>query len=176
METRTEVHNDAPTEHHPLCTFHLARQFVTKGPIWLQSLLLLAMRLYWGWQFFQTGKGKLMNHEKFVGFFHELQIPFPGFNAYLVGCTECIGGLLLLAGLCSRLVSLPLIFLLTIAYVTAEADSLKHIFSDPDKFVTAAPFLFLVTCLMVLAFGPGKISLDALIGRKLLDRKNSAGN
>ena len=176
METRADTHSATPTEHHPLCVFHLTHELVTKGPIWLQSLLLLAMRLYWGWQFFQTGKGKLMNHEKVTGFFDTLHIPFPGFNAYLAGCTECIGGLLLLAGLFSRLVSLPLIFLLCIAYITAESDSLKHLFSDPNKFITADPFLFLVTCLMVLAFGPGKFSLDAILGKKFSNRTCSAGN
>ena len=35
----------------------------------LQSPLLLAVRLYWGWQFFQTGLGKLMHIPKVVGFF-----------------------------------------------------------------------------------------------------------
>ena len=30
----------------------------------LQSPLLLAVRLYWGWQFFQTGLGKLAGIDK----------------------------------------------------------------------------------------------------------------
>ncbi|HEX4263754.1 MAG TPA: DoxX family protein [Verrucomicrobiae bacterium] len=138
----------------------------------LQSPLLLAVRLYWGWQFFQTGKGKLMNHEKVTEFFQSLHIPLPSFNAYLTGSTECIGGLLLLIGLGSRLVSLPLIFLLTIVYVTAESDSLKHIFDDPDKFTGATPFLFLMACLIVLAFGPGKFSVDWPLSKKFAARKN----
>ncbi len=133
---------------------------------YLQSPLLLVIRLYWGWQFFQTGKGKLMNLERTAGFFHDLHIPMPTFSACLAGGTECIGGLLLLVGLGSRLVCLPLIFTMIIAYVTAEHAALQNIFKDPDKFVTAAPFLFLYTALIVLAFGPGKFSLDWLIGRR----------
>ncbi len=96
-----------------------------------------------------------MNHEKVAGFFQSLHIPAPGLNAYLAGATECLGGLLLLVGLGSRLVSIPLIFVLIVAYATAEIDSVKAIFSDPDKFTGATPFLFLVACVMVLAFGPG---------------------
>lgn len=111
-----------------------------------------------------------MNPEKVAGFFQSLHIPLPVFNAYLAGSTECIGGLLLLIGLGSRLVSLPLIFVLTIAYVTAESDALKNIFSDPDKFVSATPFLFLMACLMVLAFGPGKFSVDWLLSKKAFGR------
>lgn len=35
----------------------------------LQSPFLLIIRLYWGWQFFLTGKGKLMNLDKTASFF-----------------------------------------------------------------------------------------------------------
>jgi putative oxidoreductase len=148
-------------------------RWLIKAASLLQSPFLLAIRLYWGWQFFQTGKGKLMNHEKVAGFFQSLHIPMPSFNAYLAGSTECLGGLLLLIGLGSRLVSLPLIFLLTIAYVTAESDALKQIFSDPDKFTGATPFLFLMACLLVLAFGPGKFSVDWLLSKKFTAGKTT---
>ena len=161
--------------HSGICVISMCRNAyagLTRAASLLQSPLLLAARLYWGWQFFQTGHGKLMNHEKVTGFFQSLHIPFPSFNAWLAGSTECIGGLLLLIGLASRLVSLPLIFLLIIAYVTAESDALKSIFSDPDKFVTATPFLFLMACLMVLVFGPGKFSVDWLLS-KMFSRNNT---
>src|SRR5271155_5110724 len=132
-----------PDESRPTCIFQRGYRLLIKAAECLQSPLLLALRLYWGWQFFLTGKGKLMNHDKVTEFFQSLHIPFPSFNVYLAGGTECFGGLLLLAGLASRLVCLPLIFTLVIAYLTAEIESLKHILDDPDKFVTAAPFLFL---------------------------------
>jgi putative oxidoreductase len=41
------------------------------------------------------------------------------------------------------------------------------LFSDPDKFVKADPFPFLLAALIILVFGPGKISLDAVIGKWL---------
>src|SRR5204863_8135942 len=78
----------------------------------LQAPLLLVMRLYWGWSFFVTGKGKLLNLDKTAEFFGGLGIPFPKFNAALAGSTECLGGLLLLVGLGSRLVSIPLAFMM----------------------------------------------------------------
>jgi uncharacterized membrane protein YphA (DoxX/SURF4 family) len=131
-----------------------------------QSPLLLVLRLYWGWQFFLTGKGKSLNLERTANFFgHDLHIPFPYFNACVAGASECIGGLLLLAGLGSRLAALPLIFKMIIACLTAEIESVKHIFSDPDKFVSAAPFLFLLVCVIILVFGPGDFSLDWLLSK-----------
>ncbi|MEK7951321.1 DoxX family protein [Luteolibacter soli] len=131
-----------------------------------QSPLLLAIRLYWGWEFFLTGKGKLANLEQTADFFKGLSIPFPTMNAVLAGTTECAGGLLLLAGLASRVVAVPLIFTMVVAYLTADMEAVKGIFSDPDSFVSAAPFLFLLASLLVLVFGPGVFSLDHLIARK----------
>lgn len=139
---------------------------LVRGASCLQSPFLLIVRLYWGWQFFQTGKGKLSNLSQPTEFFASLHIPFPAFNAALVGTTECFGGLLLLAGLASRLISIPLIFLLCVAYLTADNEALRSIFSDPDKFLSATPFQFLFAVVIVFAFGPGVFSLDYLIGKK----------
>ena len=133
----------------------------------LQSLLLLVIRLYWGWGFFLTGKGKLMDLERPTAYFQSLGIPLPHAQAILAGATECFGGLFLLAGFCSRLISIPLTILLTVAYLTADLDKVKTIFSDPDKFLTADEFLFLFVVVLVLAFGPGKFSVDWVIKRKV---------
>lgn len=131
----------------------------------MQSVFLLVIRMYWGWQFFQAGFGKFMNFEKVVGFFASLNIPMPAINAVMAAGTEMVGGLLLLAGLGSRLITVPLIFTMAVAYFTAHNAELLGLFSDPDKFFGAAPFLYLYACVIVLLFGPGKISLDALAGR-----------
>jgi putative oxidoreductase len=132
----------------------------------LQSPLLLAMRLYWGWQFFQIGKGKLTNLDVPTKFFESLHIPHPHLNAIMAGCTECFGGLFLLLGLGSRVLTIPLIITMSVAYLTADADKVKNIFSDPDSFVSAAEFQFMLTAVIVLIFGPGKFSLDWLIAKK----------
>ena len=131
----------------------------------LQSPFLLIIRLYWGWQFFLTGKGKLMNLDRTAGFFANLHIPMPKLNAIMAGSTECLGGLLLLLGLGSRIATVPLIFTMVIAYLTADFDKVQHIFSKPDDFVSAAEFQFLLTAVIVLIFGPGLFSLDALIAK-----------
>ena len=128
-----------------------------------QSLFLLSVRLYWGWQFFITGRGKLQDIPRIVGFFTDLNIPYPLFNAYFVGSLECFGGLLLLVGLGSRLIALPLAINMIVAYLTAHRDSVLTIFQDSDKFVTQGPFLFLMASFIVLFFGPGLFSLDKLI-------------
>ena len=133
---------------------------------WLQSPLLLAVRLFWGWQFAQTGWGKLMNLDRTTGFFESLGLPLPRLNAIAAGSVECFGGVLLLVGLGARFVSPALAFTMLVAYVTADNEAVRAIFSDPDKFTGAAPFLFLAASVTVFVFGPGKLSLDALILKK----------
>jgi len=131
-----------------------------------QAILLLVIRAYWGWEFFQTGKGKLNDLSRPTAFFTHLHIPHPHLNAIVVGSTECFGGLLLLAGLGSRFIAPVFIFEMIIAYVTADRAAAHAIFSDPDQFTSAAPFLFLYASVIVFVFGPGRLSLDALIFRK----------
>jgi len=132
----------------------------------LSSPFLLAIRLYWGWQLIQTGLGKLRNLPKIVDFFTSLNIPFPAFNAHFVSGLEFFGGMLLIVGLFSRPISLLLTGSLFVAYWTADHEALTSIFSDPGKFYAADPFTFLFAALLILVFGPGLFSLDALIARK----------
>jgi putative oxidoreductase len=133
----------------------------------LQSPFLLAVRLYWGWQFMQAGWGKLHDIGKVVGFFTNLGIPAPALNAYFVSGLEFAGGLLLLLGLGSRLIALPLTLDMIVAYITADREALFSIISNPDKFTAAAPYTFLVASLLVLIFGPGKLSLDTLLAKRV---------
>jgi putative oxidoreductase len=129
----------------------------------LQSPFLLAVRLYWGWQLWQTGAGKLHDISKPIEYFTSLGIPHPVFNAYFVGWLEAVGGILLILGLGSRIIAVPLIVDMLVAYVTADREALTAIFSDPGKFYAADEYTFLFAALLVLIFGPGKLSLDTLI-------------
>ncbi len=132
----------------------------------LQSPFLLVCRLYWGWQFAQTGWGKLGNIHKVISFFTSLGIPAPTLNAWFISGLEFVGGILLIVGLGSRLAALPLAIDMMVAYIVADREALGQIFSDPDKFYAAAPYTFLFASLIVLIFGPGRFSLDAWLAGK----------
>jgi putative oxidoreductase len=128
----------------------------------LRDPLLLVVRLTWGWMFFATGKGKLANLAGTAEFFHSLGIPLPMFNALFVGGLECAGGVLLLLGLMGRPIALLLAGNMLVAYLTADRGG----FQSLRAFTEAAPYPFLMAALLVLAFGPGRWSLDALLWRK----------
>ena len=128
-----------------------------------QSPLLLAVRIYWGWQFWQAGWGKAMNIPHVVEYFTSLGIPAPTLNAYFIAWLEVVGGILLALGLFSRLIAFPLTVDMIVAYIVGDREALGSIFSAPDKFYAATPYTFLFAALLILIFGPGKISLDTLI-------------
>ncbi len=137
----------------------------------LQSPLLLIVRLWWGWSFAQSGWGKFMNLDGTAEYFGSLSIPLPKLNAIMASSTELLGGALMALGLFTRPASIPLAGTMVVAYLTAHREELMAIFSDTDKFLEAAPFTFLLASLIVLAFGPGKLSLDHLIfGKKPADQ------
>ena len=135
----------------------------------LKHILLLIIRLYWGWQFAIDGWAKLHNLDKVAGYFASLNIPAPKANAALTAIVQLVFGILLAVGLCSRLSALILAGVMCVAYVTAESPALHAIFSDTDKFFAATPFLFLYASVIVFCLGPGVVSLDALIFRRKKD-------
>lgn len=128
-----------------------------------QSLLLLAIRIYWGGSFLISGWGKLHHMAGVSDYFSSLGIPFPTLNAYLAGCTELIGGFCLLIGLASRLTAIPLIFVMVVALLTAHHAALINAWNDPQNLINQLPFNYLLTALIIFAFGPGKLSVDFLV-------------
>ena len=141
----------------------------------LQSLLLLAVRLYWGWQFAQTGWGKLQHLPKVTNFFASLGIPAPAFSSFAVSWLELIGGIGLVLGIGSRFWGLLLAGDMFVAYLTAGRLNLLSIFSDPGKFYGDDAYTFLFASLLILIFGPGKLALDHFLKRMLLkDKMDSA--
>jgi putative oxidoreductase len=131
----------------------------------LQSPLLAVVRLYWGWQIAQNGWGKLHNLARVTEFFASLGLPAPGATATFVATFELVGGVLLAVGLLSRIAALGLVIDMTTAYITADREAFLSFFADPGKFYGADPFIFLFVGLLILILGPGKFSVDALVGR-----------
>ena len=129
----------------------------------LQSPFLLLLRLYWGWQLAQSGWGKLHHLSNVGEYFSTLGLPMPAQMAVFIACVEFFGGIFLALGLASRVTGLVLAVNLTMAYVIGDREALLSFFSDPDKFVAAAPFPFLMVALIVLIFGPGRISADTAV-------------
>ena len=128
-----------------------------------QSPLLLAVRLYWGFQFAQSGWGKLHRLAGVADFFATLGLPQPHLTALFVSLVELVGGILFALGLGSRVVSLVLFINMTVAYWTADREAFGHFFNAPGKFYAADPYTFWFAALLILIFGPGMLALDSLL-------------
>jgi len=130
---------------------------------YLQPPFLLLVRLYWGWQLAQSGWGKLHHLSSVAEYFGSLGLPMPAQMAVFIACVEFFGGIFLALGLASRIIGLVLTVNLVMAYVIGDREALLSFISDPDKFVAAAPFAFLMVALIVLIFGAGRLSADSAI-------------
>jgi putative oxidoreductase len=149
-----------------------------------RTALAIADRLSWlpptlarialGVVFVGTGWGKLHNLEKITGFFTELGIPAPGFNAVLVASSELVCGALIVVGLFTRLASIPLVVVMLVAIFTAKRADIGGV-SDLLGFVET---LYVVLLSWLAIEGPGPLSIDRLLvralGRDAVDRSNPA--
>jgi putative oxidoreductase len=131
---------------------------------WGGSLASLFLRLYVGWQFFKSGMVKLQDWSATLALFHdEYTVPLlpPDLAAYVGAFGELTFPALLFVGLFSRPAALGLFFVNGMA-----------VLSYPQLFKYECPaaindhFYWGMITLMLIAFGPGRLSLDYLLGRK----------
>lgn len=139
------------------------RSFVLKVASSLDWLPLTLARVTLGWVFVQSGWGKLHNLPKVIDYFASLGIPAPGIQAPFAAGTELVCGIALLAGLFTRVASVPLVVTMVVAIVTAKRGDVA---SASDLF-GMSEYLYVLLLGTLAAFGPGPLSLDRLLVRRL---------
>lgn len=127
---------------------------------WVPQLLV---RLFVGYFFLESGWGKIHNLDTFAERFAEWGIPAPAFNAALSAWTEFLGGLLIVLGLFTRLVSIPLFINMLVAVLAVRLKKVGGL----DDFVELDEPLYALSFLWLFFSGPGWVSLDHLLGRVL---------
>lgn len=123
----------------------------------------LPIRLLFGWFWVETGWAKLHNLEGFAGRFEAWGIPFPTLSATLSGATDLVGGALMMLGLATRLTMLPMAFNMVVALALVVLPTI----SGFNEFVELDEVLYLLIFILLFWTGPGAISLDALIAKRL---------
>lgn len=123
----------------------------------LADLGLLLLRVFAGLAMaFAHGLGKLPPSPGFVRTVGGLGFPAPELFAWGAGVAEFAGGLLLAIGLLTRPASLAIAFTMAVAAFGRHADDP---FAGKEK-----ALLFLFVAVMYLLTGPGRFSVDALLG------------
>ena len=122
------------------------------------SLLILALRMFFGILFFTHGLDKLAN-------FNELLPNFPdvlGFGSYMslmvsIFCEFCCS-LFLIAGLLVRLTVIPMMIAMAVAFFDVH----DGMFPEGEL-----ALIYLIMFIILYITGPGKFSIDFLIDKKI---------
>lgn len=128
------------------------------------SLLILALRLFFGILFFSHGLDKMMN-------FSELSYTYPsvfGFGSYMtlmlsIFC-EFACSIFLIAGLLVRITVIPMIAAMAVAFFDVH----DGMFPDGEL-----SLIYMVLFVILYITGPGRYSFDYLIDMKLQKEKNA---
>jgi putative oxidoreductase len=137
----------------------------------------LFLRLMAGGVFFSEGILKFVYVNQGVGRFTKLGMPLPHFTANFVGGLEIVGGLMLLCGLATRLLAIPFIIEMIVAILSTKIS--LYLGTSPLPLPPALPkvgmwavlhesrsdYAQLLTVIFLMINGPGRWSLDALLGR-----------
>jgi putative oxidoreductase len=124
------------------------------------SAVVLAARLLLSILFLFAGFGKLTDISGTAGWFGSVGLPLPMVAAVVVGLLEFFGGLAILVGFKTRIAAIAL------AVFTIAASLVAHTnFADQIQMLMFLKNLSITGGLLVLsAFGPGALSLDARRG------------
>ncbi len=173
----------------------ITKSYITFVKKYTPDVALLGVRALLAIGFFGPAMMKAKNISGTAEWFKFLRIPMPTFSAYLATGTELLGLVLLILGLATEMISLPLIIILLVAILTVHMDNgwlaiassehvdiAERIGKAKDILIENAnydwitekgslvilnngiefPVIYIILALLLLAFGPGKISLDRI--------------
>ena len=126
------------------------------------SVLILALRLFFGVLFFVHGLDKLMN-------FSQLSLKFPsvlGFGSYVtlmvaIFCEFCCS-IFLLAGFLQRVILIPMIIAMGVAFFDVHDAIL------PEGELS---LIYMIVFFILFMVGPGRYSVDYLVDKKIQKMK-----
>jgi uncharacterized membrane protein YphA (DoxX/SURF4 family) len=136
------------------------------------------LRLMAGGVFLWEGMLKFVFANQGVGRFTKLGFPAPTLTAHFVGGLEIVGGMLLIAGLLTRVIAVPFIIEMLVAMVSTKIS--MYLGTSPLPLPPVPPqigvwavlheirseYAQLMVVVFLLIAGPGRWSLDALLARR----------
>jgi len=142
----------------------LYKKFV-QGMEKLHDLTLLLFRIILAIGFYSPAMMKVKNLEGVAEWFGSMSYPFPMVSAILAMTTEVLGIVLLTLGFGTRVIALPMMFVMVVAIFTTH---ISNGFAAGDNGFEIPLYYFLMLFALVV-YGSGKFSLDYLLGRKSKD-------
>lgn len=148
----------------------------------------ILIRLMAGSVFLWEGVLKFVYANQGVGRFTKLGFPFPQATAAFGGVLEIVGGILLITGFLTRLISIPFIIEMVVAMLSTKIT--LYLGTSPLPLPPVPPqigfwavlheirseYAQLMTTIFLLIAGPGRWSLDALLARKREEGRHTVPN
>ena len=126
---------------------------------YFQSFSLLFARLILAYGFYEPALTKWRNFDTTVQWFTSLGIPFAPVMTLLTASVEILGVLLLVLGLFTRLITVPLMIIMVIAVLTVHISNGFAVANNGFE-IPLYYFLFLS---ILASHGAGEFSLDRVI-------------
>lgn len=145
----------------------------------------ILLRLMAGSVFLWEGVLKFVYTNQGVGRFTKLGFPFPQATSTLDGGLEIVGGILLITGFLTRLISVPFIIEMLVAMLSTKIP--LYLGTSPLPLPPVPPqigfwavlheirseYAQLMTTIFLLIAGPGRWSLDALLARRRKEERQT---
>lgn len=133
---------------------------------WIGPLFLLGMRFWLARIFFKSGYGRAKDWGS-QSFMFESIHPVPGIPpnlaAYITTGAELVLPVMLMIGLFSRIAAFGmLIMTVVIQFIVAATPQ-----GIENKIANSEHYYWMFLALMIICFGPGKLSIDALLRRRI---------
>ncbi len=136
-----------------------------------KNIPLLMMRCVLAYGFYGPAMMKWHHIEPMINLFVKAGIPAPHFSVYLVASIETFGAILLLLGLATRFITVPLMIVMIVAIMTTA--HFGHGFQAGNNGFEI-PLFYLTMLFTLFIYGPGKISFDNLVERGQYSNEFSA--
>jgi putative oxidoreductase len=128
---------------------------------------VVLIRVLAGWVFVSEGIQKFLFPDAVgAGRFAKIGIPAPQFTAPFVGVVEIVFGAMLLAGLLTRLATIPLLIDMAVAIATTKLPMLARDGLWKMLHEARTDFSMVFGLLFLLVVGAGPWSLDAMLSRR----------
>jgi putative oxidoreductase len=139
-----------------------------RAAAWLErvpDVALLLARLTLGLLFIDHGLQKFHAEGAFEGFLRSLHnVPAPALTGHVMPAVEVIGGALLIAGLLTRVIALLLAGEMLVTGFLVKAHDLHVPLVNATYAGVELDLVFLTLLVSVLLLGPGRASVDRVLG------------
>ena len=131
------------------------------------NISILLIRLVVGFVFLSEGIQKFLFQDALgIGRFTRIGLPFPHFLGYFVPTFEVGCGALVLAGLFTRLASIPLTIIMLVAIASTKIPILMNEGFWKMAHEARTDWSMLICSIVLLLLGAGKYSLDSYLSKK----------